>query len=900
MGLSGFKTTKRIITVSSTVYNMSGDYSINDKYFKAIVISGILKNVSVSDTILGSLFSCPKARFNKFFYYALSSNYKGNLTTKINNRKKVNINAIIDYLNPASGTTVNIEKAFIDYGDVVYWANKHILLNYPSLVFTDWIAEEAPLGQVLITYEDASTELINLPVGYSYTSEYLIAYIKYYSDAYNEPVIEGAIIDVDFEDLPDTSDYSAVDNITTENSESLTETTTILKEYSDSTPATTTTSSTSNTEEFTSYVKTKEKVTYLGVISGETRHSLKDTYIEYLNYNITESTAVSIEVINHGTYTETITTTIVTELFEPVYSYQINSQTTILSELINEDMLIYKIGSGVTALDVLTNTDTDIIEDLYPIIPLRINNRPINNISFWYEEAKRMYTIAIDKKFDKLLDNIADNPSIRDIDYAYIHFGFPLNTESDDEKLYIYEFFKNLIDYQESTRVEYLDWLNEIYANKQFITDYVEWFTAQSNSSDPLFGSNPPLLSGTLGSKVIPAPESILKFRTNTESFDNFDIRMSWNNIQEDIYNGLGKTGAKKGDIWFNTIPPPENLDFVNLHTSNIETFSEIVRIGAFTYDPVSLLKDDHIYLYQQIETDSYRVLSIAGLTYKNYIYKSRSVDITGKQALLDIELSELIIPLSQYVLNQLSWVAGNEICIRAGNIIFNSFKVNKQMWFQSKLFKIIVIVYLIIVVIVVTVFSAGTATGPVASLSAAIVASLAITGTVALILTAIITFAINMLIGMIISALLTKLLTPLIGERYAKLVSAIATAVIMAGINTNFDVSAMQDFLLRADNIILTSLSVVNTVIEDIYDIKGLSTEVKTLQERNEKQDKLIKENNALLGIDRADDLINIILKQLILKETPSEFLSRTLLRSDDVIEMTMSAISRFTDIVL
>ena len=115
MGLFG--STKTIITVASTVYNMSGDYDNTDKWFKAVIISGILQNVSVADTIIGNLFSCPKSRFNKFFNYTLNNNYKGNLITKINSRKKVDVDVIIDYLDPDVGTYVNIEKAFIDYDD---------------------------------------------------------------------------------------------------------------------------------------------------------------------------------------------------------------------------------------------------------------------------------------------------------------------------------------------------------------------------------------------------------------------------------------------------------------------------------------------------------------------------------------------------------------------------------------------------------------------------------------------------------------------------------------------------------------------------------------------------------------------------------------------------------------
>lgn len=905
MGLFG--STKTVISVASTVYNMSGDYDSNDKYLKAIMLGGILQSISPTSVLMNNLFTCPKSKFNKFFNYAVNNNYKGNLTTKINNRKKVNTDVITSYLNPGSGSFVVVEKAFIDYGDITYWANKHILINYPSLVFTDWLAELAPLNKVKIIYEDTSEELIDLPSDFLYSNEYLIASVKYYSDSYDEPEEEGAIINVDFEDLPDTFDYISIDYVTTDNSVSLTETTTVLREYSDSTPSTTTTLSTSNTEIFTSYVKTKEKTTYLGVTSGETIKNLKETYIEYLNYNVIESTEVSTEVIDHETYTETITTTIVTELFEPVYSYQINSQLSVLSELINEDMFIYKMGSGIAVLDALNSTSVNITEDLYPIIPLRINNTSVKDIPEWYNEAKKAYTIAIGNRFDKLLDTIEDNPSIGDIDYAYVHFGFSLNTQSNDEKLYIYEFFKDLINYQNSTRVDYINWLNTLYLQKEFIDNYLAWREAQSDPLNPLFNTSPPLLDGTIATKLALPVETILDLRTNNLDYnnplsDNFDVKIAWRNIQEDLYSGLGKTGAVKGDIWFSTVAPSEKSEFDNVKFNSMKDFLYILRLGLNVVDPfMTLLKDTHIYLYHQIESDSYKVLSIAGLEHRNYIYRGYyNVGITGKQAIEDTELSGFIIPLSQSILNKLSWNVGNEICIRAGNLVFNSWVSRKQKWYQTGVFKFILIIVLVIIVVIVSILSAGTASGPTSSIATAIVTALAVTGTTALILTTILTLAINMLIGMVISAILTRALTPLIGKNYAKIVSTIATVFITAGINSGFDLSAMENLLLRADNLIMFGLSITNSVIEGMYDIQGLSQEVKYLEEKNKEQDRLIKENNELLGLTKADDLINKILDQIVLEETPEEFLSRTLMRSDDIIQLSMDAINRFTDIVL
>lgn len=891
--------TKTKISVSSTTYNLSGDYDPNDRYSIAITFSAFLEGISVTEALLKTFFNSPKVTYVRFLFWSSYTNYKGNLSTNITNRKKADINIIKDYINPPAGQTCNVEKAFIKLGDINYFAEQYIISTNPSLVNTNWGVDYIGNNQIQITYEDTTTDIVNLPIDFDYGSEYLYAYIKCYYDSFSDPIVYGSLIDNN--NLPDTSDYTETNNIVTPVNVDLDTVTHVLREFSNGDPNIETTDTVTNTVIFNTHLITKEKTEYLGNTSDETIQNKLYHYTENLDYEITQNEDVTVEIIDHGSYTETKTTTVTTDIINNNYSYQIDTQIENLSSLASYELLIYKLGSGDPILDQLIGNAQSTVEEFYPIIPLRLYNQSIKDRSDWYEDSVKAYKKSIGGNLDKLLESIEDNPSIGDIDHAYIHFGFPLNTESNFEKEYIYTFFKEMVNFQQSNNQDYLDWLDDLYSNTQFIESYINWFKAQSNPSDPLYNTPQPAFAGN----VVKPKETVLQLRTDNyindpgPTTDNFDIRLSWSNINENFYTGLGKVGAKVGEYWISTDPPDSNTAELLLYTDTVTLFTQLVAEGIFTQDNLDLLQDNYIYIYNQIDSNNYRVLQINNLSHKNYIYgESYYIHITAVTALNDPTEEGFIIPLSKLVLDKLSLISSNEILVRAGNIIFNSFTEVKQKWYQSSLFRIAVIITLVVIIVTVTILSGGTSTGPVASISASIVAALGIAGTTAIIVSTLLTLAINLVIGMILSKLLYLILKPIIGSQYARILSVIGSVIITVGINTNFDFTAMTDLLLKSDKIISLGFAIADFAVNQFYNLETLQKETLEMKTEFEETSKLVEQYSDEFGFDESNKLINTLIEHMSLTETPTRFLERTLQSSDDIINISLNVINNFTDI--
>lgn len=909
--------TKTIISVSSTVYNLAGDYDPNDRYLTAVIVSGDIEGISGHEAILRTVYSSPKLNYNSFFIWANYIDYKGNIETQITNRKRVNIAVVKNGLITPVGQTCNIEKAFIKLGDINYFAEQHIIATNPSLINTDWGVDYIGGDQITITYEDASIETIDLPANFTYTDEYLYFYVKCYNDPFFEPIIEGALIDDN--NLPNTSDYTETSNVVIPvNNINLNTTVHTLVEYSDNRANEETTNVITRQESFNTYVLKKERRTYLGNTISETIQNQWYYYTENLDYEIVNDVNVQVNVedidfsilLEDGsnllleddnkvlletdrlTATTTITSTV--ENLENNYSYQIDEQIENLSSLASYELIIYKFGSGNVIWDTLQDTSTPINQDFFPILPLRLHNDRISNREDWYKDTKEGYRRSINANLDDLLDSLETNPSLGDIDHAYIHFGFSLNSKSNFEREYIYKFFKQMITYQQSNNQDYQDWLDDLYTDSQFIEAYVKWFVAQSDLSNPLYDTPQPEFAGN----VTKPPETMLKMLTGES--DNLDLRISWANIDEAIYTGLAKVDAKAGDYWISTEPPILDTDLLNTFNSTREIFARLVSLGLFTQDNLNLLDNSFIYIYNQIDENNYRVLSISNMVHRNYIYRDYyHVAISARDALADDDLSGFIVPLVKSVLDKMSLVHSNEILLRSGNIIFNSLQIVKQKWYQSSFFRVVITIILVIIAIVVTVMTGGADGGSTAQLATLLATSLAISATTALIIAAIITVTINMIVGMIIARILFLILRPIIGERYARLVSVIATVVIMAGIGTEFDLSKLSNVLLQADKIIMFTSQIVQTAMEEYYDIEGLQENVAKIKQESDRINKYIDEVTGELNLE-ADNLISKIVEVAMLSESPDEFLNRTLMTSDDVIDITMSAINKFTEINL
>ena len=148
------------------------------------------------------------------------------------------------------------------------------------------------------------------------------------------------------------------------------------------------------------------------------------------------------------------------------------------------------------------------------------------------------------------------------------------------------------------------------------------------------------------------------------------------------------------------------------------------------------------LFIRKRLTETTYAELMICGLWHENYVYKGKSVKSGVWDAFNDPDGdfgTGFIIPLEISVFMTLSGREQLQLAQEALHVVFNCYKVVKEKWYQTGIFKVV----MVIVSIVVIVITWGAATPYVAALNASIYGSLIAIGigvTVAAALAAVLT----------------------------------------------------------------------------------------------------------------------------------------------------------------
>jgi hypothetical protein len=892
--------TKKTTVVSSTIYSMAGGYEDKENIIAALILNNVLKNTNnIAEDITNSVLYGPHYDTKNYLNWCNRTNYKGNLITNVFRQIPIESDVVEPFLDAPSGKIVNVMKTYIDTADITLFADEWLVNNDPARRFTNWVAEFFTTTSIKITFEDLSTQIVSLPITYDRENNYLVCYYKVYDPGTEDPLIEGGIVTDPV--LPDTTDYTLVSGIDdTPVNVSLNTTVTVLREFSNSDPDITTSSTTSHTEVFTGNETIKNKIEYLGLTTETTTSYIEHTYTQNTIYVIEENVDVDVDIIDHGSYTETVTTTTTTEILTETYETKFDEQTFYDNVFISENVFIYLIGSGETELDALMDT-VDPGSEFYPIMPLRINNVSIKDLpdTTIYDQVKKAYKkLTRDAEIDELLTQIEDNPQIGDIDYCFIHSGIPLNTTSKYELRYVYEFLKGLISYQNFNETDYTSWSNSMNSSIDFNDFYALWVTAQSNPSDILYGTprphNPPLTNKTQTQVTTPVINKLI-LKTDNTLTDNFYIQLSWFNISETLYTGIGRTGAKRGDLWWVDTDAAAQADWWSVYLAG---FTDTTTSAPVGFNNISS------YLYYQVDEDNYKVLKVTGLEHRNYVYDGKYTSVNSKQALLDPEKSDLIIPLHEPTLKLLPGSYRNEVVVRSHNLVFNSYQIVKRMWYQRAAFKILVIYIMVSILVIITIVTVGIGSGPAGATAAAIVAALGVVGTTALVLTLILQITISILAAMILKIILEQFFKLFFDDELAALLATISTIVITIGISAGWEgvsftetaTSILSDpltLLALTVNVADATMTYVNTTNQN----KMISSteNAKRLFDENKK---IIEKNTELFNLEpKIDNTEEIILDTLVFPEKRTDFLTRSLITGSSVRQLTLSMVYDFVD---
>ena len=880
----GWFSSKKKVYVSSVVYNLAGGPEDRVKYIASTIATKVISNTqfSMSETLQSALMGGPGMRMRRFGQWARASEYSsaiGQTAGRLTVGSSLDLNMIITQIPVDPGSEVTIQDAKIGEADYGAWADQWMLVNHPTEVDADYeIDFEELTNTVFIRFANSGPVYEFHPVGFDPYSPYL--YVGYTLSALDVlgPIIEGPLVLVDSAgEFPSIIGWDSKGTTVTPTPVDLK--TTVLAEvtYSDATPPETTTDESTRSSSYNITAAAYEKSEYLGQNAEGTELTSIRSFMSQMQLGTvvpTVSTTTEEETLPSGAIkTTTVTTTVENVVMR--LAYQIDTQNVVDKDWSTLQTIIYRKGDGNSVFDAMF-APTEANSTFLPFIPIRRDNMMISP-SFMpeiYTMNKQALKRATGSKYDDLVDSLQVNPSLRDIDYAYITFGVALNTKENASKKYIYKFFQTMLLNAGGGVGEYNNWRAQWQIADQSQRNWLNWKNAQSDPLNPLFGRPEPTR------KTYPAPWG--NQLSVYSAYMNYDMRVHWASLQETTATGTAWEGAKQGQL--------------RIRMGAKIIYEQLVMSGG----EATWITQEHdaVEIVWQDSPTTYRAMTIQDLWHVNMIYKGKAVYTGAAEALGDPEESGFIIPMHEGIFRAMSLVDTSQMSMASGYMVLNCYKVVKQKWYQTNWFKII----LVIIVIVITVLSAGTGAGSAGLLgtAASVGAALGFAGAIAIIVGTIA----NAVAAMLLTQLLTMGATALFGEKVGMIIGAIASIIAInvgTGMQTGQSLSASLSSLGSAENIMRLSVAAgkgISGYIDDATRATVNSTE-ELLTEYSEAKSEIERlwEQNLGFGNSVIDPtvLTDVTKTANFIPESSDVFLSRTLMTGSDIADLTNNMITNF-----
>lgn len=550
-------------------------------------------------------------------------------------------------------------------------------------------------------------------------------------------------------------------------------------------------------------------------------------------------------------------------------------------------IFIYKRFSGNTTLDGMFQPTAD-MPGFYPVIPVRLDNKFVSKsyLPLVYEQAKRGYKKATTGRLDKLIENLEDNDDLADIDYAYIVFGVSLNVLEQTSRKYIFKFFEEILnDYTTSGSSEYSSWQTEWYAAKASWDAWFVWKAAQDVPADPLYGTPAP---ARLMYPV--APGNSVRVSTGSNPTINYDMTISWTNIEETSGTGLLKPTADTDQLWFTT--------------GTTDTFEQVIAGEGGTPIEGSTTTNSVVILNWQVTKNTWRRLKITGLKHVNLIYGGKSVEIDALDALEDPEESGFIIPLHDGIYRAMGLKDGTQMATACVFLVLNCYTVVKKKWYQTTLFKIILVVIILVIAFYTGYLDLNTM-GGVLGTNASVGAGLGFaTGSVAALVAGAVA---NAIAAIIITRIVTAGATELFGEKYGAIIGAIVSIIALqvgTSVASGGSMSTGFSGMMKAENLITLSSAVGDGYAGYIRAANNeIMTEQANVMANYQKESRAIRtawEENLGGGNGGIIDPMTLTSAFGVTMEQMDSFLQRTLMTGSDISGMSMDMLSDFVRLTL
>ena len=874
--------------VSSTVYNLAGDVDKRPNFLKATVLQSVLtQRESIAKSITDAYLSGPGVKLQGFTNWANNYGFTDELglaSSTVNVSSNINFSTLASHVPFTPGSTVNIHSAEIDSGDFTYWGDQYVAANHPDLLSSVYKYDINSAGNLIsITYKQwpLSPSESFVPINFSTTSRYL--YVGYNESTGTVPgsIVTGTTINIGSGDpFPSTVGYNLVSSSSNTYNYDITIQEFVTITYSDGRPSEYTSTTTYTPGTYTTSSEVWEKTDYMGSLVGtDSTYSIKYIMHHDVDASVEQSdnTVVTTEIIPTNVTKTTSTRTVITTL-EPTKSHRTDTQQIIIKTWGPMKTHIYKFGSGNATLDAMFATIYTGPQYL-PIIPIRLNNQFISDTSptVLYPLAKKAMKRAIGANFDDIEASIADNANLGHIDYAYAMFGVSLNTKENSCRKYIYKFFKSILDDPNLVSTgDYNQYLSDLQAAEDSVTAWNIWRDSASPGVEPVKLPYP---------KV---PISKVKI-SSSGSHVNYRIEVLWSNIVETVGTGLIIPTAKAGDVW------------ITVATGLSRTqYARMTDYATKKVDLVSWIhSDQHTTINWQETDNTWRKLVITGLVHRNFIYGVDSVFITAAEALADLDESGFIIPLNEDLYKAMGMKDKTQMATASCFLVFNSYQIVKQKWYQTDLFKFLLIVVAVVVTVLFPPAGAAAKAAAVATGTA-----LGFSGATALI----IGFIVNYLAAIIITKLIMDASTHVFGDKIGTIIGtiiAIVTLQVAQGLIGGQSAAVTFNNMMQAPNLLKLTIPVGNSyanyINESSKDI--LKQTEQLMQDAQSKSKEIAEKYEEMFGNSDMAFIFDPKLlaeRNAVLGESMDSFLQRTLMVGTDIVDISLNLLHNFTDITL
>lgn len=536
---------------------------------------------------------------------------------------------------------------------------------------------------------------------------------------------------------------------------------------------------------------------------------------------------------------------------------------------------LYRVGAGTyPTVDAWRSNAAIVSSPFYPSVPFRVDNVDVSAESRentpLYKTSKKLLGFA-GVEYEDIAEKLRTNQDIKEIDFAFVQFGVALNTKLPEGKKYVYRFFELIQNLSAVSKAQNDAWE----AEQSGVAAAME-----TEAGDPEEGGTRVPSAGFTSTGYSSPPTNRLQIEDPdfNQKTSALKISLEWQWADTTVHTGTVAAGAKPGDC---TVGVSGSVD-------------QIPILGGVVLDK-SL-----IYACRQIDANTYEKITVSGLVLTNHVYKDKTVIITAHDAMTKPDEEGFILPLSHEIFREMGMRDSTQLSFECLHLVLNCYKVVKKKWYQTGLFKIL----LVIVAVVITVLSMGTAT-PMASALVSAAATVSVTLGVSGIIAAFIVATVTVLAGMLLTSLLTPVLVDVFGEKWGRVLAIVATALTMNFAMTGSALGSLANAPLNATTIIQGTGAVLNlygaynqgAMVE--LDVDGKMKEMKAEYDtKMEEIERLTREflspGTNLIDID------GFIKATAILMEKPGDFLSRTLLTGSDIAAITAGQIENFADVGL